>query len=597
MNDADTETEARRRKADELLGLDSPIFSSRALEAHSRVVAELQRHAEVIAAMEADRHAAVVEHERTLKMKTDQANLAEFHAKRAEDVAHAAMKERDKYKLLLSGQQEKIAWAKSQEALIVEHERANAALASRLAEVERERDELRAHNQPIIDHCNGCGGEFEPQADDECPVCKPGPGLIRTWGERQAERYRSGERWENGGPGETEDGPQSSAEVSRLTTDLAAAREALGEANEGRRSCSRELAGARSDVHVLTGLLKDAATDNAALTAQVREARRATLQEVYDTWADVSSYDHARMSPVGFTRWLTERLASSSPSTGAGQPRTHLVGCPKGVPGFAEHPCGCPSGNGYAPAVLGSGPGSLPSTSTEPGAPAVREPEAGPCAYCKHAAHPGVTCKAVDLIDGGESSERCDCWRYRAAPPAEHILDPEEARCHSGREYLTQDGRMACLDCSRILTPKPAAPLPLRVGAETASCVCIHATEQHGAEGCNAVRAFGPSCECKWNGKREPGPREAPSDVSHRITRYILAATPTQAEIAAGRRLRNPTRAQLHESMDDAVTPPAGDPPPRSACPLVGCKRQGCRGEQDHEMGGPVEAPPREGGR
>ena len=38
-------------------------------------------------------------------------------------------------------------------------------------------------------------------------------------------------------------------------------------------------------------------------------------------------------------------------------PRWHLVGCPKGVPGFADHPCGCPGGNGVsAPAPDGRGP-------------------------------------------------------------------------------------------------------------------------------------------------------------------------------------------------------------------------------------------------
>lgn len=47
-----------------------------------------------------------------------------------------------------------------------------------------------------IDHCSGCGGEFPPQKDDVCPVCQPGPGLISTWGEAQAERYRTGERYD-----------------------------------------------------------------------------------------------------------------------------------------------------------------------------------------------------------------------------------------------------------------------------------------------------------------------------------------------------------------------------------------------------------------
>ncbi len=64
-------------------------------------------------------------------------------------------------------------------------------------------------NQPVIDHCVRCGGEFPPQAADVCPKCKPGPGLIRTWGERQAERMRSGTRHDESGVFDpADDGPQ-----------------------------------------------------------------------------------------------------------------------------------------------------------------------------------------------------------------------------------------------------------------------------------------------------------------------------------------------------------------------------------------------------
>lgn len=61
-----------------------------------------------------------------------------------------------------------------------------------------------------VDHCSGCGGEFEPQGKDLCPTCgNTGPGLITTWGHAQAERYRTGDRYstsagerdQNEGPG------------------------------------------------------------------------------------------------------------------------------------------------------------------------------------------------------------------------------------------------------------------------------------------------------------------------------------------------------------------------------------------------------------
>jgi len=67
-----------------------------------------------------------------------------------------------------------------------------------------------------IDHCSGCGGEFGPQQADSCPVCKPGPGLISTWGEAQAERYRSGERYTTpAGERDQEMGPNFTEDAAR----------------------------------------------------------------------------------------------------------------------------------------------------------------------------------------------------------------------------------------------------------------------------------------------------------------------------------------------------------------------------------------------
>lgn len=46
-----------------------------------------------------------------------------------------------------------------------------------------------------IDHCNECEAENGPQIKDECPGCGATGCLITTYGEEQAERYRTGERY------------------------------------------------------------------------------------------------------------------------------------------------------------------------------------------------------------------------------------------------------------------------------------------------------------------------------------------------------------------------------------------------------------------
>jgi predicted RNA-binding Zn-ribbon protein involved in translation (DUF1610 family) len=52
-----------------------------------------------------------------------------------------------------------------------------------------------------IDFCGSCGAENEPQEEDECPECGSTSSLISTWGEQQAERYRTGERYTDPDPG------------------------------------------------------------------------------------------------------------------------------------------------------------------------------------------------------------------------------------------------------------------------------------------------------------------------------------------------------------------------------------------------------------
>ena len=47
-----------------------------------------------------------------------------------------------------------------------------------------------------IDFCNDCGAENEAQGPDKCPACGASGTLISTWGHAQADRYRTGERYD-----------------------------------------------------------------------------------------------------------------------------------------------------------------------------------------------------------------------------------------------------------------------------------------------------------------------------------------------------------------------------------------------------------------
>lgn len=71
-----------------------------------------------------------------------------------------------------------------------------------------------------IDHCGACGAEheagqvfFREGGADVCPTCMAENVTISTWGEFQHERYRTGERYANGGPQRWEDGPQPARPV------------------------------------------------------------------------------------------------------------------------------------------------------------------------------------------------------------------------------------------------------------------------------------------------------------------------------------------------------------------------------------------------
>ena len=59
-----------------------------------------------------------------------------------------------------------------------------------------------------IDHCRSCEAENPPQEEDECPQCGSKYNLISTWGDWQADRFRTGMRYLNNGPQPYEDGPQ-----------------------------------------------------------------------------------------------------------------------------------------------------------------------------------------------------------------------------------------------------------------------------------------------------------------------------------------------------------------------------------------------------
>lgn len=59
-----------------------------------------------------------------------------------------------------------------------------------------------------ISHCHDCGAEHPPLEEDRCPWCQREGVLIDTWGEEQAERFRTRERYDNDGPSHSDDGPQ-----------------------------------------------------------------------------------------------------------------------------------------------------------------------------------------------------------------------------------------------------------------------------------------------------------------------------------------------------------------------------------------------------
>lgn len=58
------------------------------------------------------------------------------------------------------------------------------------------RAKRRAPRGQRIDHCTSCGAENPSQGPDRCPQCGRTNCLISTWGEAQAERYRTGERYD-----------------------------------------------------------------------------------------------------------------------------------------------------------------------------------------------------------------------------------------------------------------------------------------------------------------------------------------------------------------------------------------------------------------
>ena len=47
-----------------------------------------------------------------------------------------------------------------------------------------------------IDHCDRCRAENSPVEEDKCPQCGAEGYIVTTWGEAQAERYRTRERYD-----------------------------------------------------------------------------------------------------------------------------------------------------------------------------------------------------------------------------------------------------------------------------------------------------------------------------------------------------------------------------------------------------------------
>ncbi len=103
-----------------------------------------------------------------------------------------------------------------------------------------------------VSYCDGCETEHVgSRVPDPCQ-CGKGGGLITTWGARQLERLKTGERYANNGPGPGDDGPQlhwvvvggESGHGAR-PFDLAWARSLVAQCKEAGVACFVKQLGAR----------------------------------------------------------------------------------------------------------------------------------------------------------------------------------------------------------------------------------------------------------------------------------------------------------------------------------------------------------------
>lgn len=168
-----------------------------------------------------------------------------------------------------------------------------------------------------IDHCDDCHAENPPQEPDRCPECGHEGTLISTWGEAQAERYRTGERYDSASRlGNLDVDGDANPDLTVAIEDIAHARTDIPRLLAYVGELERENANQAEALHTLKNVLwvrnvvgtgAEVATLRARLTeittaaAKVREARehdRRLTEHLARTGGNPKGFDFRRVVPT-----------------------------------------------------------------------------------------------------------------------------------------------------------------------------------------------------------------------------------------------------------------------------------------------------------
>lgn len=151
-----------------------------------------------------------------------------------------------------------------------------------------------------IDFCGSCGVENEPQDDDECPACGSTSCLISTWGEQQADRYRTSERYTANDPSIDDASPTWPAILSWSDDQVAEVECWLIDSTVERPAV---LDGPDDDgPHVCTGCIGDGPCD-----AEPTEERDELAELEAEIDAEDEFMDDGLCSPMPQREWDIER--------------------------------------------------------------------------------------------------------------------------------------------------------------------------------------------------------------------------------------------------------------------------------------------------